>query len=55
MKSFLAVIADPETRQILLRQGFEPSASDPATVTARMKAETTGWKALIDKGVVQLQ
>ena len=51
----LAVIADPETRQILLQQGFQPAASDPETVTARMKAETAGWKALADKGVIQLQ
>jgi tripartite-type tricarboxylate transporter receptor subunit TctC len=50
-----AVIADPETRQILLLQGFEPAASDPETVTARMKAETANWKSLVDKGVIQLQ
>jgi tripartite-type tricarboxylate transporter receptor subunit TctC len=54
-EELLAVIADPETKQILLQQGFEPAASDPQTVTARMKAETAGWKALVDKGVIQLQ
>jgi tripartite-type tricarboxylate transporter receptor subunit TctC len=54
-EELLAVIADPETRQILLQQGFEPAASDPGTVTARMKAETANWKALADKGIIQLQ
>jgi tripartite-type tricarboxylate transporter receptor subunit TctC len=50
-----AAIADPETKQRLLQQGFEPAASDPATVSARMKAETANWKALVDKGTIQLQ
>jgi tripartite-type tricarboxylate transporter receptor subunit TctC len=54
-KELAAVIGDPETRQALMLQGFEPAASDPATVTARMKAETASWKALVDKGVIQLQ
>jgi tripartite-type tricarboxylate transporter receptor subunit TctC len=54
-KEISAAIADPETKQKLLQQGFEPAASDPATVTARMKAETASWKALVDKGTIQLQ
>ena len=54
-KELAVVIADPETRQALMLQGFEPAASDPATVTARMKAETASWKALVDKGAIQLQ
>jgi tripartite-type tricarboxylate transporter receptor subunit TctC len=54
-KEVSAAIADPETKQKLLQQGFEPAASDPATVTARMKAETANWKALVDKGIIQLQ
>jgi len=54
-KEISAAIADPQTRQKLLLQGFEPAASDPATVTARMKAETANWKAVVDKGAIQLQ
>ena len=54
-KEVSAAIADPETKQRLLQQGFEPAASDAATVTARMKAETANWKALVDKGTIQLQ
>lgn len=54
-KEVSAAIADPETKQKLLQQGFEPAASDPATVTARMKAETANWKAFVDKGIIQLQ
>jgi tripartite-type tricarboxylate transporter receptor subunit TctC len=54
-RKLLAVIADPETKQTLSQQGFEPAASDPETVTARMKSETASWKALVDKGIVQLQ
>ena len=54
-KEISAAIADPQTRQTMLLQGFEPAASDPAAVTARMQAETANWKALIDKGVIQLQ
>jgi tripartite-type tricarboxylate transporter receptor subunit TctC len=54
-KEVLAAIADPETKQKLLLQGFEPGASDPAAVTARMKVETANWKALVDQGVIQLQ
>jgi tripartite-type tricarboxylate transporter receptor subunit TctC len=54
-KEVSAAIADPETKHKLLQQGFEPAASDPATVTARMKAETANWKALVDKGIIQLQ
>jgi tripartite-type tricarboxylate transporter receptor subunit TctC len=54
-KEVAAVIADPQTQQIFSQQGFEPGASNPAAVIARMQAETASWKALIDKGIVQIQ
>jgi tripartite-type tricarboxylate transporter receptor subunit TctC len=54
-KELSAIISEPQTRQALLHQGFEPTASDPAAVTARMKAETASWKALIGQGIVQPQ
>jgi tripartite-type tricarboxylate transporter receptor subunit TctC len=54
-KELSAIISEPETRQALLQQGFDPGASDPAAVTARMKAETASWKARIEQGIVQPQ
>jgi tripartite-type tricarboxylate transporter receptor subunit TctC len=54
-RDLAAVISEPETKQLLQQQGFDAAASSPETVTSRMSAETASWKALADKGVIQLQ
>jgi tripartite-type tricarboxylate transporter receptor subunit TctC len=54
-RDLAAVMSEPETKQLLQQQGFDAAASSPETVTSRISAETASWKALADKGVIQLQ
>ena len=48
-KAMAEILKEPDVIENLQKQGFDPDASTPEAVTARIKSETAKWRALVAK------
>jgi tripartite-type tricarboxylate transporter receptor subunit TctC len=49
------ILKEPDIVESLQKQGFEPEASTPEAVTARIKSETAKWRALVAKTGIKVE
>jgi tripartite-type tricarboxylate transporter receptor subunit TctC len=49
------ILKEPDIVDSLQKQGFEPESSTPEAVTARIKSETSKWRALVAKTGIKVE
>jgi len=49
------ILKDPEVIETFAKQGFDPEPGPPEALTARIKSETEGWRALVAKTGIKVE
>jgi tripartite-type tricarboxylate transporter receptor subunit TctC len=50
-----AILNEPETKDAMEQQGFDPEPGPPATVTERIKSEIVKWRTVMEKAGIQAE